>query len=218
MSEEIIKEGNPLLDTSQLIVNLMVLDVLWIICCIPIVTLGASTAALNYTCIKLQRDEGESVIRMFFRSFVSNVRQGLILGTGFEAALIIITACLIQTIGSINSGHGISVLFAVALVLLLFLWITAFTYVCMVLARFDNTLLRTITNAVYFMSQNLFRTVRVFGVLCGGLMIVPYIFWTFIPALFPLVIFFGVPSVAYLVAGVFNRDIFSEYVDKTSRQ
>lgn len=215
MSEEIIKEGNPLLDTSQLLVNLMVLDVLWIICCIPIVTLGASTTALNYTCIKLQRDEGDSVIRMFFKSFISNIRQGLVLGTGFEAALIIITACLLQMLGSINAGHGLSVLFAVALVLLLFLWVTAFTYVFMVLARFDNSLLRTITNAVYFMSRNVFRTVRVFAILAFGFIIVPYIFWTFIPALFPLLIFFGIPTMVYLCAGIFNKEIFAEYVDKS---
>lgn len=55
------KEDNPIFDKLELLFNLMILNVLWIICSIPVVTIGASSSALNYTCIKLRRNEGDSI-------------------------------------------------------------------------------------------------------------------------------------------------------------
>ena len=56
------------------------LNLLWFICSIPIVTLGAATTALYYTTLKIARDEEEtSLTRMFFRSFRENFRQSTVL-------------------------------------------------------------------------------------------------------------------------------------------
>lgn len=217
MTELERKEDNPIYDRMETAVQLMFLNVMWFVCSLPILTIGASTAALNYTCIKMRRDEGDSIVKMFFRSFAQNIRQGLILGTGMLAVLIILSACLIQVLGMINAGHGIGVLFAVALVILLFLWLVLFAYLFMVLARFDNSIFRTLTNAVYFMISDWFRTFRVFGFEFFGMIAVPYLLWRFIPALFPLVLFFGIPSVAYLTAKIFNEEIFSDFVPEPSK-
>ena len=211
MTELERKEDNPIYDRMETAVQLMFLNVMWFVCSLPILTIGASTAALNYTCIKMRRDERDSIVKMFFRSFAQNIRQGLILGTGMLAVLII------QVLGMINAGHGIGVLFAVALVILLFLWLVLFAYLFMVLARFDNSIFRTLTNAVYFMISDWFRTFRVFGFEFFGMIAVPYLLWRFIPALFPLVLFFGIPSVAYLTAKIFNEEIFSDFVPEPSK-
>ena len=66
---------------SQLVLMLCqscLLNVLWFICSIPIVTIGASTTALYYVCLKIVRGEEQYVIPMFFRSFKENFRQGMI--------------------------------------------------------------------------------------------------------------------------------------------
>lgn len=55
------------------------LNLLWFICCIPIVTIGASTTALYYTSLKIVRGEDGSLARMFFRSFRENFRQSTVL-------------------------------------------------------------------------------------------------------------------------------------------
>ena len=217
MTELERKEDNPIYDRMETAVQLMFLNVMWFVCSLPILTICASTAALNYTCIKRRRDEVDSIVKMFFRSFAQNIRQGLILGTGMLAVLIILSACLIQVLGMINAGHGIGVLFAVALVILLFLWLVLFAYLFMVLARFDNSIFRTLTNAVYFMISDWFRTFRVFGFEFFGMIAVPYLLWRFIPALFPLVLFFGIPSGAYLTAKIFNEEIFSDFVPEPSK-
>ena len=51
------------------------LNTLWFICCLPIVTIGASTTALYYTSFKIAKDEGSFITTMFFRSFKQNFKQ-----------------------------------------------------------------------------------------------------------------------------------------------
>ena len=55
------------------------LNILWFLCCIPIVTIGASTTALYYTSLKIVRGEDHALTRMFFRSFRENFRQSTVL-------------------------------------------------------------------------------------------------------------------------------------------
>lgn len=50
------------------------LHILWLICSIPIVTIGASTTALCYSCMKLRKKEGY-VTANFFHSFKENFWQ-----------------------------------------------------------------------------------------------------------------------------------------------
>ena len=55
------------------------LNTLWFICCLPIVTIGASTTALYYTSFKIAKDEGSFITTMFFRSFKQNFKQATII-------------------------------------------------------------------------------------------------------------------------------------------
>ena len=47
------------------------LNLLWFVCSLPIVTIGASTTALYYVCFKIVRDEEHHVGRLFFRAFLA---------------------------------------------------------------------------------------------------------------------------------------------------
>lgn len=206
------EDGSIILSVGEWIFNIMVLNVLWTVCSLPVVTIGASTTALNYTCIKLRRDEGDGVIRMFFRSFARNIRQALIIWTVMLCILIILSSGLIQALGNINAGHSLAVPAAVFLVIAILLMLLLFTYTFMVLARFENTMFRTVTNAVYFIVSNILQAFRVWGIELFTLVILPYAFWVYIPYLFPLVIFFGAAFTAWNVSGVFN-DLFSKYIE-----
>lgn len=54
------------------------LHILWLVCSLPIITIGASTTALCYSCMKLHNRDGY-VTRNFFHSFKENFRQSTIL-------------------------------------------------------------------------------------------------------------------------------------------
>lgn len=204
-------EDSIILNTGVLIFDLMMLNVMWFICSLPVVTIGLSTTAMNYTCIKIRNDEGDSVVRMFFHSLKENFKPGLFLGTGMVAVLIILFAGLFQFIGTAAAGHTSGIILSVVMVLLLFLWLTMFVFIFMVLSRFDNTPVRTITNSIYLAVKNPFTACKVFMIASGMLVILPIILWTCLPYLFPMLIFFVIPVTAYLEAGVFNK-LFEKFI------
>ena len=55
------------------------LNLLWFVCSLPIVTIGASTTALYYASLKLVRDEDHHIVSQFFRSFRENFKQATVL-------------------------------------------------------------------------------------------------------------------------------------------
>ena len=68
------------------------LNILWLVCCLPIVTIGASTTALYYTSFKIAKDEGSYITTMFFRSFRQNFKQATVIWLIMLAAGLIIGA------------------------------------------------------------------------------------------------------------------------------
>lgn len=58
------------------LMDLVLLNVFWFLCCLPIVTIGASTTALYDMTMKLARHEETGVISGFFKSFVHHLKRG----------------------------------------------------------------------------------------------------------------------------------------------
>lgn len=56
----------------------MYLGLLWLLCCIPIITVGAATTALFTVTIKMVRNEEGKITAQFFQSFKSNFRQSTV--------------------------------------------------------------------------------------------------------------------------------------------
>ena len=67
--------------------DVLILNVLWLVCSIPIVTIGASTTAMYYVTLKLARDEDGYTIRSFFKSFKENFRQATVIWLIFLAVV-----------------------------------------------------------------------------------------------------------------------------------
>lgn len=85
---------NPVWNFIGKLVDMLLLSVLWAVCSIPVVTLGASTTALYYVMLKLAEDKEGALVRSFFRAFRDNFKQatacwlvmllfGLVLGGDF---------------------------------------------------------------------------------------------------------------------------------------
>lgn len=63
------------------------LNILWLVCSLPIVTVGASTTALFYVTLKMAEDRDDGLTRMFFRAFRQNFKPAtklwlILLGVG----------------------------------------------------------------------------------------------------------------------------------------
>ena len=70
--------------------QLIALNLLWIVCSLPVITAGASTTALFYCTLKLHKDGDIRVIYDFFRSFKQNFKQSTLIWILMLAAGVLI--------------------------------------------------------------------------------------------------------------------------------
>ena len=68
MLRTIFSPDNPVWRFFILVGRIWWLNILWLVCSLPIFTIGASTTALIYSCMKLKKDEGYPT-ENFFKSF-----------------------------------------------------------------------------------------------------------------------------------------------------
>lgn len=126
--------------------DLVLLNFLYIICCIPVVTIGAATTALYYVTLRMAKNEEGYITKDFFRSFKENFRQATIIW--------LILLCLGIIFGGeffiINRMEG-TVAFVIECILCLGILLFAFEmlYAFPVLSRFENTIKNTMKNALF---------------------------------------------------------------------
>ena len=156
---------------SQLLLKLCYacyLNLLWFICSLPIVTIGASTTALYYSCLKIVRDEDNHVGAAFFRSFRENFKQAtvlwlILLGAGlFLGADIYVVWHLRQ-----SAAGSPAVLWTLVLALLIgasVVYVIVMEYVFPLLASVSNTNAAMLKNSFLIGTHFLFATILVFAV------------------------------------------------------
>lgn len=128
----------------QVLCDLILLNFLWIVCSLPVITAGTSTCAAYSVMLKVVRDENTGTVRSFFKAFKENFKRGVILGLIVIAAAAIlyvdISFALVQE-GTFKTVCLIAYGFLLAVVLIFI------TYVFPLQARYENTLKGHIKNA-----------------------------------------------------------------------
>lgn len=136
--------NNPLMRGMAKVADLIILNFFFMLCCIPIVTIGPALSALHYVAMKLVRNEEGGIIKDFFHSFKMNLRQGIVIHLLFLLIAFVLAADIWFALYSV-SDHGAMtyILFAVAALLAVIAAMTLL-YVYPVLAKFENTTSDTI--------------------------------------------------------------------------
>ncbi len=119
------------------LIDLIVVSVLWLLCSFPVVTLGASTAALYYAVVKCIRHDRGGVTATFFRGFRQNFRQATLVWLLILLYILVIAGDA-YALGQMGFGSGSFIYVLSRLLFLppLFLFAWIFPY----LSRFENTL------------------------------------------------------------------------------
>ena len=139
---------SPLMNFLNKAADLMWLNILALICCIPIVTAGASFTALHYVALKIVRNEESYITRGFLKSFKENFKQATAIWLILLLAMLLLAGDFyIIFYSGMEFNVVIKVIIMAAIVLVAFVA----TFVFPLLAKFDNTVKQTIKNA-FFMS------------------------------------------------------------------
>lgn len=155
---------NPIIQGIGRVADFVILNLLWILCSIPIITIGASTTALYTVMLKLVKNEEGYIVKGFFKAFKENFRQSTAMGLLFLVALVILIvdfSALKLMPGKMASYMG------VLLFMMLCLLVCTAIYAFSLQARFVNTVKNTLKNAVILVFAKLPFTVLLFVLTAG---------------------------------------------------
>ncbi len=74
----IFKHDSPFMLFMSTVADLMILDILCFLCCIPIVTIGPALSAKYAVAMRIVRHEDPTIVKPFFKAFKDNFKQALI--------------------------------------------------------------------------------------------------------------------------------------------
>ena len=142
------------------VADLVILNILWLVCCVPVVTIGASTTAMYHVIRHWQKDSVSSVVRDFFQSFKEDFKQA----TPVYLILLIPTAAVVMNAMMIFNPENSAAVPSYLLVIwfisaLILLFISSFVYP--VMAFFADSIFKTLRNAMVLALANLPRTILI---------------------------------------------------------
>ncbi len=180
--------------------DLVKLNFLWLLFCLPVITIGASTTAAYGVALKMVDDEESYIARSFVREFKRNFKQGTVLGLIFIVATYAIY--LDYEINRISEDGSIPLI--VIGILSAFIYVSAMLYSFPLLARYENSVIGTIQNSMEISRRYFGRTLLITGVL-----VVEFVVFNFNSILQGIGFFFGGAFGIFTVAA-FAKRIFQE--------
>lgn len=142
--------------TLETIINLILINALFIIFSLPIFTIGASLTAMYTLSLRIVRKEHQFVWKSFIQAFKSNFKQSTIIWLAFLISGLIVYA----NISFIRYVSGIwYIILFLGLLLFSFLFLLLFTTIFPILSRFDNTIIKTIENSLRIFLINPFKSI-----------------------------------------------------------
>lgn len=123
--------------------DLMLLNMLWLLCSLPVVTMGASTTAMYSVTLKMVGREEGYIIKDFFKAFKENFKKSTIIWLGL---LMVGSIIGLDFVAIREISKGIRNIVMIFLEIALILYIIEFIFVFPLLARFENTIRNTLIN------------------------------------------------------------------------
>lgn len=193
---KIFDMDSPVMRFLSRMADLMIMNLIMTICCIPIITIGASVTAMHYVMLKMVRGEEGYIVKDFFKSFKQNFKQSTIIWLIMLVFIFVFTGdYLIINYSGIEFPQNMAyVLMGVALLLFV-----VSTYIFPVLSHFDNTVKNTIKNGC-IMSIMAAPKALLMALLTAS----PVLLVLIVPAMLPLALLFGIAFPGYLSAFLYS--------------
>ena len=144
----LLNPDNPVMQFITKIVYSVYLNILWFMCCIPVVTAGAATTALYYVTLKMAKNEEGGITKSFFKAFKEHFKQSTIVW------LILLALGIVLGIDGYVLWHMrfenafwtvITAIFLVAAAA----YLIVVMYIFPLMARFDNTIFAMFKNSLF---------------------------------------------------------------------
>lgn len=201
------KPCNPVLDFINTLCSFVVLNLVFLLTCLPVITIGAALTAL-YSVTEKEADGAYGyMVRTYLREFKKNFTSSTIafLLLFLSGALLLFNVVFWYSLDSIWGTVVTAVLFLASI-----LWFLTLSYTFPLLARFENSVKQTLQNALCISLCNGKSTL--FLLLIDALAL---FFCLFLPPAKILMVLFGFAFLAYCQSFLFLK-VFKPYEDTTT--
>ena len=199
----------PLVRFSDKVLFSIWLVILWMITSIPIITIGASTSALYYVMLKVDREEEGHITRQFFSAFKSNFKKGTIIWLiMLFVGIFVIGYMYISGV----SGYTIGKVMLVVNVVLLIWYFSIMQYIFAILAKYENTVKNYFKLSCYFASRYIIQTIILLALSIGVIFATNYAF-----ILFPFAFTIKIMISSSIINDVFDKGIVKKK-DKNNKE
>ena len=181
--------------------DMICLNVMWVICCIPIITIGASTVALYTVMLKMVKNEEGYIFRGFLKAFKTNFKQSTIIW------IILLLLGILWTVDFRVAGviPGMAGIVLRALFLTLgFVLLSVTIYIFPLTARYENSIKGTFKNALILTVAKLPYTFLMVAIVVAAVFASLWSAFTLLFSL-PLWLFFGVSLIVWINSYILRR-------------
>lgn len=133
------------MQTMSRLADLVVLNLLFLVSCIPLFTIGAASTAMYTVCFQLGTEKESGIFRTYFRSFRENFKQSTVLFLILALLLLALffdTLLLFSMTGWLRYG-------CVLTGFLLVLAVLMYSYAFPLLSQFANSTRQTLKNSLF---------------------------------------------------------------------
>lgn len=180
------------------LLDVLFINLLWIICSLPIVTIGASTCAAFSITLKMVDDEEGYIGKTFFKAFKQNFKQGTLMWL-ITAPCVYMLYLLWQMV---IKSEDINAIVIIGVILLTAIAISINLYSYPLIARYENSLKKIIKNSFGICVQFFIKTLILIAVVAVEIIIIMWNRWTLLAG-----IIIGPEFIIYTISGV-SKKIF----------
>ena len=145
---------SPLYKFMNRLMDVFKLNCMWLLCSLPIVTMGAATTAAYTITLKMVNDEEGYIAGPFWKEFKANLKKGSILG------VIALVACYAVSLDfqlyHVAKQHNM--MFLIVGVIGIYLIFMHIVFAFPLLARYENSIVNTMRNSYSIAAKFLGRT------------------------------------------------------------
>ncbi len=181
--------------------DLFILNIIFIISCIPIITIGASITAMHNVLLKIVRDEENYITKQFFSSFKKNFKQATLLWLIYLAVATLIGLDFYLVAFEFVDIPDI-VMYLLYVVLMLYMF--SFSWVFVLQSRYYNPIVTTIKNSFLISISSVVQTIPMLVI-----NVLPAVLVFYQPVTVPIML-----CVGFGVTGYFNAVFYTRIFDK----
>lgn len=154
-----VDKRNFLLKAWEIFGDIFMLNVMFVVCSLPVITIGASLCALYAVSMKMVNREDGSITKSFIREFKRNFKQGTV---AWLIEVVAIVAIWGELFYIVNYGGIMGKVYTVVVVLEVVALALVLPFLFPLIARYENTLWNTIRNAFLLSVSNLGKWLKIF--------------------------------------------------------